>query len=129
MITDVASLMALRRCGLLKYSCLELMRGQEDHLRWLIQQWDEWHHVFRIGGNELSIEKYDVYFFTGLSCHGPRPNLTGSRADLRSTTDLILEHCIRDTQVVSNRVPIARVTLRPLRSILWMIFHLEGANS
>ena len=57
MVTDAASLMALQRCGLLKYARLELMRGQEDLLRWLIQQWDERHHVFRIGGNELAIEK------------------------------------------------------------------------
>ena len=97
MVTDAASLMALRRCGLLKYVRLELMRGQEDLLRWLIQQWDEHHHVFRIGGNELSIEKDDVYFLTGLSCHGPRPNLMGSRANPHSTADLILEHCICDT--------------------------------
>ena len=60
MITDAASLMALRRCGLLKYAHLELMRDQEDLLRWLIQQWDERHHVFRIRGNELSIEKENV---------------------------------------------------------------------
>ena len=67
MITDAASLMALHRCGLLKYARLELVRDQEDLLRWLIQQWDERHHDFRIGGNELSIEKDDVYFLTG--CH------------------------------------------------------------
>ena len=66
---------------------------------------------------------------TSLSFHGPRPNLTGSRADPRSTTDLIHAHCIRDTQAVSNRIPIAQVTLRPLRSILWMIVHLAGAKS
>ena len=41
----------------LKYARLELMRGQEDLLRWLIQQWDEQHHVFQIRGNELSIDK------------------------------------------------------------------------
>ena len=129
MVTDAASLMALRRCGLLKYARLELMRGQEDLLRWLIQQWDERHHVFRIGGNELAIKKDDVYFFPGLSCRGVRPNLTGSRADPHSTTDLIHAHCIRGTQAVSNRIPIAQVTLRPLRAILWMIFRLAGAKS
>ena len=60
MVMDAASLMDLRRCRLLKYARLELMRGQEDLRRWLIQQWDERHHVFRIGGNELAIEKDDV---------------------------------------------------------------------
>jgi len=30
---------------------------------------------------------------------------------------------------VSNRIPIAQVTLRPLRSILWMIVRLAGAKS
>ena len=122
MVTDAASLMALCRCGLLKYARLELMRGQEELLRWLIQQWDERHHVFRIGGNELSIEKDDVYFLTGLSCRGPRPNLTRSRANPRSTTDLILEHCIHDTQAVSNQVPIAWLSLRPLSSIITQVF-------
>ena len=88
MVMDAASLMALWRCGLLKYARLELMRSQGDFLRWLIQQWDEWHHVFRIGDNELAIEKDDVYFLTGLSCRGARPNLTGSRADPRSVRSL-----------------------------------------
>ena len=129
MVIDATSLLSHRRCGLLKYARLEPMRGQEDLLRWLIQQWDECHHVFRIGGNELSIEKDDVYFLTGLSCRGPRPNLTGSRVDLCSTADLILSHFIRNTEAVSNRVPIARVALRPLRSILCMIVRLAGAKS
>ena len=70
-----------------------------------------------------------MYFLTGLSCHGPRPNLTGSKADPRSTTDLIRVHCICDTQAMRNRVPIAQVDLRPLRSILWMIVRLVGAKS
>ena len=98
-------------------------------MRWLIQQWDEHHHVFRIRGNELSIEKDDVYFLNSLSCCGPRPNFAGSREDLCSTADLILAHCIRNTEAVSNRVPIAQVALRPLRSILWMTVHLAGAKS
>ena len=70
-----------------------------------------------------------MYFLTGLSCRGARPNLTGSRADPRSTTNLIRAHCIHDTQAVRNRIPITLVTLRPLRSILWMIIHLAGAKS
>ena len=70
-----------------------------------------------------------MYFLTGLSCHGPRPNLTGSKADPRSTADLIRAHCIRDTQAVSNWALIAQVALRPLRSILWMIVRLAGAKS
>ena len=105
------------------------MRGQEDLLRWIIQPWDDCQHVFRIGGNELSIEKDDIYFLTGLSCRGPRPNLKGSRVDPRTTVDLILTHCIHNTEAVSNRVPIAWVASRPVRSLLWMIFFLVGAKS
>ena len=129
MFTDIATLLVLRRCGLLKYARLELMRGQEDLLRWIIQQWDDRQHVFHIGGNELSIEKDDIYFLTSLSCHGPRPNLTGSRADPRTTANLICTHCIQDTEVVSNGVPIAQVASIPLRSLLWMIVDLARAKS
>ena len=55
--------------------------------------------------------------------------MTGSRAYPHSTADLIPTHCIRNTEVVSNQVPIAWVALRPLRSILWMIVRLAGAKS
>ena len=96
MVTDVATLLVLHRYGLLKYARLELMRGQEDLMRWIIQQWDDQQHVFHIGGNELSIEKYDIYFLTSLSCRGQRPNITGSRADSRTTADLIQNHCIKN---------------------------------
>ena len=89
MVTDAATFLVLCRCGLLKYAHLELMRGQEDLLRWIIQQWDDQQHVFHIRGNELSIEKYDIYYLTGLSCRGPRPNLTGSSTDPRTIADLI----------------------------------------
>ena len=78
MVIDAATLLILCRCGLLEYARLELMRGQEDLMRWIIQQWDDQQHVFHIGGNELSIEKDDIYFLIGLSCRGMRPNMTGS---------------------------------------------------
>ena len=49
MRNDLACILALRHCGLLKYEKLELMKGQEDLLRWIIQCWDEHEQVFRIG--------------------------------------------------------------------------------
>jgi len=41
MLNDTACLEALRRFGLLKYERLDLMKIQEDILRWIIQQLDE----------------------------------------------------------------------------------------
>ena len=107
MVTNAATLLIIFRCGLLEYARLEMMRGQEDLLRWIIQQWDDQQHVFHIGGNELSIEKDYIYYLTSLSCRGPRPILIGSRADPHTTADLIRTHCINNTVAVSNRVPIA----------------------
>ena len=55
--------------------------------------------------------------------------MTGSKVDPCTTVDLIHTHCINNTAGVSNRVPIARVAVRPLRSLLWMIVRFAGAKS
>ena len=54
----------------MKYAKLELMKGKEDLLRWIIQCWDEHEQVFRITNQELAIDRGDIYFLTSLSCHG-----------------------------------------------------------
>ena len=36
MVIDAATFLVLRRCGLLKDARLEIMRGQEDILGWII---------------------------------------------------------------------------------------------
>ena len=70
MRNDPRYILALHHYGLLKYAKLELMKGYEDLLRWIIQCWDEHEQVFRIGDQELAIDRDDIYFLTGLSCYG-----------------------------------------------------------
>jgi len=81
MQNDLTCILALRHYGLLKYAKLELMKGKEDLLRWIIQHWDEHEQVFKIGDQELVIDHDDIYFLTSFSCHVGQENLTGGRPD------------------------------------------------
>lgn len=122
-------ILALQHCGLLKYAKLELMKGQEDLLRWIIQRWDEHEQVFRIVDHELAIDRDDIYFLTGLSCRGAQANLTWGRPDPRSTLELVQSYYIPESGLVSNKVPIERIRSRSMRSILWLIVWLVGSKS
>lgn len=64
---DLACILTLCYCDLLKYARLELIKGQEDLLRWIIQRWDEHEQFFRIGDQELEINQDDFNFL--LFCH------------------------------------------------------------
>lgn len=81
MRNDLACILALRHLGLLKYAKLGLMKGKEDLLRWIIQCWDEHAKLFRIGDQELAIDRDDIYLLTSLLCRRAQANLTGGRSD------------------------------------------------
>lgn len=129
MVINMACLLFLRRCKLLKYARLEIMKEQEDLLSCIIQWWDEKNHIFHIGGHDLTIEKEDIYFLTSRSCRGPRPYFTGLRADPRTTMGLIPGRCTNKTMPVSNPITKTQVAYRLVRSFLWMFIRLVGAKS
>lgn len=92
-----------------------MMKGQDDLLSWIIQWWDEQHHLFCIGGHELLIKNEDVIFLISLPCREPRPNLTGARVVPRTTMEMIQAHSISNTALVSNHILIAWITSIPMR--------------
>ena len=54
------------------------MRAQPGLLETLVQCWDPDQGVFNLQGEILEITVNDIYFITGLSCHGEVVNLKGS---------------------------------------------------
>ncbi len=98
-------------------------------MRWIIQHWDEHEQVFKIGDQELVIDRDDIYFLTGLSCRGAQANLTGGRPDPRSTLELVQSYYILESGLVSNRVPRERIRSRSMWAILWLIVWLVGSKS
>jgi hypothetical protein len=64
---DMGAQMAMKRCGLYKFWALKGMRAQVSFLEILVDYWDPNNEIFNLGGQPLSIEVEDIYFFTSLS--------------------------------------------------------------
>lgn len=125
MLNDLAWIIYLHRFGLMKYARLDLMKGQEELLSWIIQRWDEHQCVFQIRDHEIMIERYDIYFMMGLSCRGAWVNWTEEKIDPRTTLKLVQTHY----RPSSGLVPIDRISIRPMRAILWIIVCLVRSKS
>jgi hypothetical protein len=86
--------MALRQCGLLKFFKIQGMRAQLRLLEYLVHMWDVNEQAFHVGAHTLTIDIEDIYFLTGLSHHGSRVTLTGSRGGGEPMNHYISEHCV-----------------------------------
>jgi hypothetical protein len=62
-----------------------------------------------VGAHTLTIDIEDIYFLTGLSHHGSRVTLTGSRGGGEPMNHYISEHCVSGTQKHSGKVAIRDV--------------------
>jgi hypothetical protein len=119
--------MALWECGLLKFFKVQGMRAQLMLLEYLVCMWDVNEKSFHVGVHTLTLEIDEIYFFTGLSPHGSRVSLSGSRGSGEPMDYYVSHLCIDGTKKDSGNVSINDVQYFPLRTILYIITHMEGS--
>ena len=109
-LRDAASVAMLRDCGLLKFCRTSSMRAQLPLLHRIIEWWDPDEGTFHEGDQALTIERYDIYFLTGLSRRGQPVNLRGVATDVRDTVESLIERCyVPGSRKSSNQLKIVDV--------------------
>jgi hypothetical protein len=112
---DPGTVNALRQCGLLKFFKIQGMRAQLRLLEYLVHMWDVDQQVFHVGSHILSLDIEDIYFLMGLSYHGSRVTLTGSRGGGLPMSEYVRRYCDPEAERRSGKVSIRDVWDLPLR--------------
>jgi hypothetical protein len=121
------TVMALRKCGLLKFFKIQGMRAKLRLLEYLAHMWDVNEHAFHMGVHTLTINIKDIYFLTGLSHRGSWVSLTGSRGGGEPMDYYVRHHCVSGTETHSGKVAIRDVWDLPLWTILYTITCMAGS--
>jgi hypothetical protein len=116
--------MALWKCGLLKIFKMQGMRAQLMLLEYLVSMWDINEQSFHVRVHTLTLEIDDIYLFIGLSHHGSRVSLSGSKGGVEPMDYYVAHHCVAGTEKHSRKVAIKDVQDLPLRTILYTITHM-----
>jgi hypothetical protein len=91
--------------------------------------WDINEQDFHVGVHTLTLDIDDIYFLTGLSRHGSRVSLSGSRGGGEPMDYYVAHHCTAGTEKHSGKVSIKDVEDLSLRTILYTITHVAGSAS
>lgn len=92
-LPDLGTVIALRKCGLLKFFRISRMRQQINLLQYLLDAWDPTNQVFQIRGKSIPLTVEDIYFLTGLSRCGSPLSLSRSARGGESMRDYIHQFC------------------------------------
>jgi hypothetical protein len=118
---------SLQQCGLLKLLKTQGMRAQLRLLRYLVHMWEVNQQAFHVGDHILTINIEDIYFLNGLSHHGSRVTLTGSKGGGEPMSHYINVDCVPRTQKHIGKVTIRDVHDLPLQTILYIITCMAGS--
>lgn len=69
-LNNLATIKALKNCGLLIYFKLSRMRQKIELLQFLVHEWDSIDHTFHIRDKMVPITIDAIYFLTALSRRG-----------------------------------------------------------
>ena len=127
---DLATVDALRNCGLLKFFRISSMRQQISLLQYLLDAWDPATQVFQIRGKNIPLTVVDIYFLTGLSRRGAPVSLSGPTQGGESVRDYVRRYYREGSQPGKDgKILVRDVTSRPLRTILFTIGRMAGSAS
>jgi hypothetical protein len=122
----LATIAALRNCGLLKFFRISGMRAQVRLLEYLVHMWDPDQQVFHVGVHTLSLDIEDIYYLTGLSGCGYHVSLAGSRGGGLPMSEYYRLHYVLEAERSRGKVAIWGVRDLTLHTILFTIAHMAG---
>jgi hypothetical protein len=122
----LATIVALRDCGILKFFHILGMRAQVRLLEYLVHMWDPDQQIFHVGVHTLSLDIEDIYFLTGLSRHGYHVSLIGSKGGGLLMSEYCHLHCVPEAERSKGKVSIWGVQDLTLCTILFTISHMAG---
>lgn len=129
-LQDLATMTALRNCGLLKLFRISSMRQQISLLQYFLDAWDPVTQVFQIRGKNIPFTVEDIYFLTGLLRRGSPVSLSGPSLGGESVRDYVRRYCKEGSKPGKDgKILIRDVTSRSLRTILFTIGRMVGSMS
>jgi hypothetical protein len=126
---DPNIMVVLMQCSLLKFFLCPFMHAQPRLLNAMIDYWHPDVEAFMLEGQSLVPTTEDIYFLNGLSRRGEPVNFWMFPAGPSKISEVIVEHCEARTDHVGSQVPISKITILVLQTILLLIGRITGLAS